>query len=247
MKLNLTTLTMLILSIPATFAQTVVLWNFNGNNTIPTIGTGNVTTIGGVTNSGYNSGNGSSDTSSPNFGYQTTTYPAQSTNSGTAGVRFDTSTVGFTMLSYTGVQISFDLRLSNTSSRWYQVDYTVDGGTNWTLGTPVRLGLNPNSGDTWFNNNTVVINDTATLNNPNFGFRVVSVFSPLAFTEANSTTSYLPNTAYEVARNTDRNYGGNGTWRFDMVTVTAIPEPATWLLLGAGLTALLVLRRRHQA
>jgi len=52
---------------------------------------------------------------------------------------------------------------------------------------------------------------------------VVSVFSPEAFTEAASGMSFAAGTAYEVARNTTSTYGG-GTWRFDMVSLSALPR-----------------------
>lgn len=156
----------------------------------------------------------------------------------------DVPTLGFASPAFSSLEVSFDLRTSNTASRWYRLDYTTDG-TNWNLGTPSRLGAAANAGDSWHNNNTVQINDLAALNNNNFGFRVVSVFSPDAFTEANSSTNFAANTAYEVARNTTSNYGG-GTWRFDMVTVTAIPEPGTFALILLGSVGIVRIARRKK-
>lgn len=156
------------------------------------------------------------------------------------------STVGFNSPAFTALNVSFDLRLSNTSSRWYRTDYTVDG-TNWTLGNPTRLGVAANSGDTWFQNLSLDINDISALNNSSFGFRVVSVFSTDAFTEANSSTNFLANSAYEVARNTTSTYNSSGTWRFDNVTLSAVPEPGTWLLIGLGAAVVLHRLRRKQA
>ncbi len=227
-----------------THAQVVITqWNFNnitpGNisTATPTIGSGTLTLIGGVThpNTG-SSGAGSSDTAAPNLGLQTTTFPAQSTASGSAGVRFNVSTSGFSSPTYTALEVGFDLRLSNGSSRWFRLDYTTNGGSTWNLGNPTRLGAAANSGDTWFNLNKVTITDPAALNNAAFGFRVVSVFSSSAFVEANSNTSYTANSAYEVARNIagGSNYSGSSTWRFDMVSLSAIPEPSTVFLIGLG-------------
>lgn len=180
--------------------------------------------------------------------YQTTTYPAQGLASGTAGIRVDASTAGFTSPTYTGLKVSFDLRTSNTSSRWFRIDYTNDGGTNWNLGTATRLGIAANAGDTFHNLNTATISDLLSLGNANFGFRVVSVFSPVSFTEENSNTPFGADTAYEVARNITpggSNYAG-GTWRYDMVTLEAIPEPGTWALIGLGLAVVLVRMRFSQ-
>ncbi len=254
MKKYLLMMAFVAVSIAGAQAQiTITQWDFNNitpgdlTTATPSIGNGSLTLIGGTTHpaTGF-SGNGSSDpTAGTNRAFQTTTYPAQGTASGTAGVRFNVSTSGYSSPTYSALNIFFDLRLSNTSSRWYRLDYTTDGGTNWTLGSATRLGTSANAGDTWFNNNSVTISDTAALNNANFGFRVVSVFSPISFIENNSTTSYGGDAAYEVARNTTSNYGG-GTWRFDMVTVQAVPEPATWASLLCGLTTLVIFRRRFK-
>lgn len=240
-------------------AAIIVQWNFNSNPpdidtatgiTTPSVGAGTITTIGGVTNPGFNNGAGSSDpAASDNSGFQTETYAAQSTESGQRGIEVDVGTGGFSSPAITGLQIDFDLRTSNTSSAWWRLDYTTDGGTNWTLGTATKVN-NPSAsgsnGDRWHNGQTVTITDPAALDNTDFGFRVVSVFSPVAFTQVNGNISYGADTAYEVARNpgtgTTSAYAG-GTWRFDMITVTAIPEPSSALLGGLGLVV--ALRRRR--
>jgi hypothetical protein len=233
-------------------ADTVITqWNFNsitpdantatGTNT-PNVGSGSISVIGGANNPGFNSGSGSSDpanvagTSNDNSGFQTDSYAAQSTGSGTRGVRFFVSTLGFT-----GINGSFDLRLSNTSSRWYQFRYTLDGINFVDLGGAVRLGATANAGDTWFNQNSFDLSSVAGANNnANFGFEVVSVFSPVDFTQVSGNVNFLANTAYEVARNNGSSVYGGGTWRFDMVTLkgAAVPEPsALGLLAVAGVVA----------
>lgn len=232
-------------------AATITQWNFNNINpgdiatATPSTGTGTLGLLGGVTHpaSGFN-GASSSDPAATNVAFQTTTYAAQSAENGLRGLGFSADTTGFTSaMGFDAVKVSFDLRLSNTSSRWYRLDYTLDGGTNWNEGTATRLGTDANAGDQWFNSNTVTINNIAALDNANFGFRVVSVFSPVDFVAANTTTPFSANTGYEVARNTISNYAASGTWRFDMVTVAAVPEPSAALLGGLGLLALLRRRR----
>jgi len=229
-------------SLATSHAQIITQWNFNGNSTVTSVGVGTISVIGNATTTGFNSGGGSSDPTQPGLGYQTTNYPAQGIGSGTSGIRVDTSTAAFTSPSFTSLKVSFDLRTSNTSSRWFRVDYTNDGGSNWNLGTATRLGATANAGDTFHNSNVLSISDTLALGNANFGFRVVSVFSPVEFTEVLSGTNFGANAAYEVARNQSlpgSNYAA-GTWRFDMVQVEAIPEPSTWVLIGLGIGFILL-------
>jgi hypothetical protein len=228
-------------------------FDFNSPGTSNSSGnTGTFSNIGGTTiaDASDTVNGGSSSPFGATGARNLSSFPAQSTASGTAGARVDVTTVGYTNLLYSGVIVEFDLRLSNAASRWYRIDYTTDG-TTFTLGTPTRIGVGDvNSGDSWTNNISFTISDPATLNNPNFGFRVVSVFSPLAFTEHNSGTNYAANTAYEAARNwtglPNTSYGTLGTWRFDMIQIYAIPipEPGTYALLAFSLVALVLVRRR---
>jgi len=229
-----------LLFAPQAQSQTVITqWNFNAgapDGEDPSTGTGTIGPIGGVTHSGFNSGVGSSDPTQPGLGYQTTTYPAQSTNNLTAGIQVNVSTEGFE-----NIVLSFDLRISNAASRWYQVFYTVNGTDFIPFGTPIRMGAAANAGDTWYNNLTADFSAiTAVNDNEDFAIRIVSAFSPVAFTEANSGTNFEANTAYEVARNVNSNYSG-GTWRFDMVTISGdlAIAPTTFYYNGSGaLTAL---------
>jgi len=226
-------------------AEIITQWNFNsttpdGNTgtgvSTPSVGSGSIAPVGGAAHPGFNSGVGSSDlASSDNSGFQTESYQSQGVGSGTRGIRLNVSTAGFA-----GISGSFDLRTSNTSSRWYQIRYTTDGSSFVNLGGPSRLGIGDITvGDAWSNNITFDLNSiSAVNNNSQFGIEVVSVFSPDAFTEFLSGTSNAANTAYEAARNrstgSQSNYAG-GTWRFDMVTVngvTAVPEPTSIALLS---------------
>jgi hypothetical protein len=218
----------------AAHAGTAVItqWNFNGPSATtvpggnlsptPSVGTGLASLIGGVTaevtfGSGAVNG-GSSDPAGgapPNYGWQTTTYAATGTESGLRGVQFNVSTVG-----YQDIIINWDQRHSNTSSRFVQFLYSLDG-TSFTnaglLNDGVFVGA---AGDTWFNNRTVSLTSIAgAADNPNFAFRIVAIFDP-------NGTNY-------VASNTTSNYAG-GTWRFDMVGVSgsAIPAPGALALLG---------------
>lgn len=206
-------------------AIVITQWNFNASTTTPNVGAGTASLVGGATSPSFNSGVGSSDPiASGNLGWQTTTYPAQGTANKTAGVQFLVSTVGFE-----DVTVSFDVRHSNTSSRFLQFQYSTDGSTWNDLGA----ALDHNLGDTWFNNNSFDLSSiSAADNNASFGLRVVTAFGPAGGYEASNPTG---------------SYGTAGTLRYDMVTINGtqvVPEPATLAALGLGAMALIRRKRK---
>lgn len=222
----------------------ITQWTFAGDVSTPSTGTGTASLIGGTT-AIFAGGT----TAAPDRAWSTSTYPAQGTGSGTAGASFAVSTAGIDP-AVTAISFTFDLRTSNTASRWFRVDYSVDAGSSWSLGTATRLGTgDASAGDLWHLGNSLTVSDAAALNNAQFVVRVVSVFSPVAFTQVNGAVPYGANAAYEVARNpsTGANsaYGAAGTWRFDNVTFTAVPAPGAAALLAAA--GLLGRRRRLRA
>jgi len=219
-------------------AADITQWNFNSvpadtstatGTTVPNLGMGSILLLNGVTNPSFNSGVGSSDTSTAanNSGFQTTNYASQGTQNKLSGVQFNVSTLGFE-----DIVINYDLRHSNTSSRYEQFQYSLDG----TSFIDFAL-FDGNAGDTWFNNRTVNLSAiTGADNNNSFAFRVVSAFAP-------GTSSY-------AASRSTSNYEG-GTWRFDMVTVSGtatapIPEPETYAMFLAGLGLMGFASRRKQ-
>ncbi len=214
-------------------AAVITQWNFNqaANTPVATAfvastGTGTASLVGGTTAtlaSGIANG-GSTDpvlTSPPNFGLNVTTFPAATAENKGRGAQFVTSTAGFQ-----DITLSFDQRHSNTSSRFVQVQYTIDGSNFIDIGDAF-IGT---AGDTWFNNRAIDLSSIAGVNdNALFGVRVVAaVGANGAYVASTSTSTYSP----------------GGTWRFDMVTINGnvIPEPsALGLLAPAGL---LLARRR---
>lgn len=240
------------LFVPNASAVVITQWNFNGTSAtnvpldgnlmpLPSIGSGTALTIGGTTNT-YASGTaqgGSTDpvtTTPENYGWNTTGYPSPTDPlvaqfNETAGVQFMVSTVGFNSISF-----GYDQRASNTSSRFWAVNYTLDG-SSWLRLNLDNTNSNPGSGsygttsgtfastagDTWFNGRTIDFSSVlGASNNANFGIQVVSSFDGgLAYTAASPTG----------------NYAGTGTARFDMVTFNGTSAGAKnliWNLTTGG-------------
>lgn len=248
----------------AATAQTITQWNFNSGNdantatgtNVPSTGNGSLSLVGGTTST-YSAGSpGDTSTSTDNSGLNTTTYPAQGTGSGTAGVQFNVPTTGFS----DQIQLSLDFRQSGTASRYFQLLVSTDGtnfsapsGGTTSIGT-IGSGNSITSFSTsglYTNNSgggsqTFVQNITYNLptgsgyqNDPNFAFKWVAVFDPTGANGANYISSNAGTTAA---------YTSAGTARFDMVTVSVIPEPSTWAMLISGGALLLGaqrLRRRR--
>lgn len=200
---------------------TIAQWNFNGpsatevaggvTSPLVSVGAGTTQLVGGTTAT-FASGNTTAGTletettSPPNYGWNSTGYPAAGTGNKTAGVQFNVSTVG-----QAGIIFKFEQRHSNTSSNTYVAQYTTDR----TAGSPIWVDVQTftftpaatGTGDTWYNARTADVSSVTALdNNPNVAFRVVSSFDPIVgdYVASRSTSTY-----------------GGGTSRFDMVTITS--------------------------
>jgi hypothetical protein len=212
-------------------AQTqLVFWNFNESNPLDEIAM--LTPDGGVfasqaqlsialaefrfnnNGSGFRGSpldpNNSTHPNPPNWALQTTRYPAQGQNHGRAGIVVRVPTTG-----YKDITIKFDVRWSNTSSKYLAVEYATDGGLNWTR---VRT-LEARVGDRWHSEPDpngygelvqIDLSGDANVNdNAQFAFRVVTIFDP-------ATNQY---TAANYPSNPDATYNINGTLRYDLIEV----------------------------
>jgi hypothetical protein len=152
----------------------------------------------------------------PNWGLQTTDYPAQGQNPGQAGIVVSVPTTG-----YRNIVVKFDVRWSNTASKFLAVEYTTNGGANWTR---ARV-LEARRGDRWHGDTEAnggygalveldLSNDANANNNAQFAFRVVTIFDP-------NTGQY---TAANFPNNPNANYGSTGTLRYDLIEI--LGEPA---------------------
>ena len=120
---------------------------------------------------------------------------------------------------------------------------TIGSGTLGNLLTPA---VTTTSGTTWPNPLPAgfVDNISITLpagqgyeNNANFAFAIVGSFDP-AYSGTNGANGYVSSFTGLDSTNTvtgyNRSAGSGGSERFDLVTVSAVPEPTTVALLGTS-------------
>lgn len=159
-------------------------------------------------------GNTTTHSTTLDSGWRITDFPDQFEGSGTAGAEFMVSTVGFN-----DIVVSFGHRASGTMSRWASFQYTTDGGTTWNELSKNDGALSPH--DTVADMTLDFSGISAASNNANFGIRVVSIFSPVAFNPEVPNEEFAANTAYHRARTQGTGggvYSGAGNWRLLDVT-----------------------------
>ena len=151
--------------------------------------------------------NNANHPTTPNWALQTTGYPAQDQSPGEAGIVVSVPTTG-----YQNIVVKFDVRWSNTASKFLAVEYTTDGGASWTR---ARV-LEALRGDRWHGDaadnggygalvELDLSADSAVNNNAQFAFRVVTIFDP-------DTNQY-------TAAQSGSNYTTRGTLRYDLIEI----------------------------
>lgn len=191
------------------YSQDVITqWDFEGDVLTPSTGAGTAENVGG-TSTAFATGLGGGRA------WNTSAYPAQGVNSGTAGVQFAVSTDGFQ-----NILVYWDHRHSNTSANRIRLQYTINGNT-WTdfnanssnavntlAGNDVGFDNGryiATAGDSWFVRSANLGSISGATSNPSFAVRIVSEFvDGVNYEPANPTSTYSP----------------NGTWRFDNVTIS---------------------------
>jgi hypothetical protein len=234
-------------------AATITQWNFNSaiasnNSPTPSIGVGTATPVGmtgNANNADIVAAGGNVPSSDP--GVPNNSWRVRGSNSngwsGTtqllSGAQFNVSTVGAS-----NIVAQLDVHATDGSPRHGQFQYTVDGSNFVSYGSLIDFNA---TFDGWATFSYDLSSIPAVNNNPLFGFKLVSAFSPAEFTNANGVQP--ANTAFQRASATTQVYNGTaGNWRFDMVTVASVqvPEPATLVVIVLAVMGLgLVRGRRH--
>ncbi len=181
--------------------EIIVHWTFHvDGNLNPDIGNGTAILIGGVTEVAQDSA------------LRITEFPEQYEDSGIAGLKLLFGTMG-----YDNLKIEFKQRASGTASRWAELQYTLNGGGTWLKAFDNNGGLSPH--DILYDFSFDLSEIEGAADNPDFGIRIVSVFSPIAF-EDGLGNSFNSNEAYHRAIQSGGNpYSSGGNWRFQNVII----------------------------
>jgi hypothetical protein len=212
------TILLLLLMFPNQLARAdeIAIWNFNDSDLLVDHGTGTISTNFNLTNVLFAAGTLNNGRLGDPAGQSLSLQGGTGSANNGRHVTISVSTQGFA-----GISVSFATQGSGTGFNNNQFQYSIDGVTFIDFGLPYAPAAAFGS--------TPVVFDLSTLaglnDNPNSAFRIV-------FNGATSAT---------------------GTNRIDNLVVdgtisgntTTVPEPATLLLLGSGLSTLsMILRRR---
>ena len=193
--------------------EILALWDFNSNppdnnsstgTLIPAMGAGVAASVGTATNS-LNSDVASRSfdpRQSDNSKWRLTSFPAQGTSNRTSGAEFRVSTVG-----YRNIGVSWDHYNSAAASRYWRVQYTVDG---IHFNNTAFVYTNPHE-TLWLPTGLSLAGLPGVDNNPNFGLRIVSEWESTA--TGHGADQYRGTQA-------SGGYSPTGTLWLDMVTIS---------------------------
>jgi len=149
------------------------------------------------------------------------------------GAQFSVSTVGLG-----NIVFSYDWQSTNQGVRNLQAQYTIDG-SGWTNVGPLQVAATGEIYRTGLTIDFGALGITAVDNNASFAMRLVSAFDPTFGTPGTYTRT--TQTGGLLAIN-----NSSGNWRFDNISVSAVPEPHSVALLLAGLVMVGAAARRRQ-
>lgn len=188
--------------------EVITSWTFDNGLQFPATGTGTLSLAGSVivdfTKTGINQGlslpAGLEETDELKTGKSCNSYnyPAQGTNSKSAGLQFKVSTAG-----YKNILVSADVRQGGTSANKLMLQYTVDGST-WEK----AITYTTDDNDTWYLRNFNFKNVPGVNNNPLFAIRFVTNFDD----DIIGQSVYVPVSASNV-------YSPSGSIRYDNVII----------------------------
>lgn len=205
----------------------LAIWTYEplqgtASNPTPNIGSGSSSVEGSMTGAGTGTGmNTATGCGAQTSG--TTAWAIGTANPGSlnesSGVRFNTSTVG-----YTNIRFTWEQRWSNTATNTVRLQYTLDGttwnnfdmtdqNTTYCLGALNNGRFEANTTGDQFRRISVNLSAIQAVNdNPNFGVRLVA--------------AHYQNTGQFRQTATPASVASAGTWRFDNVKFESYPGDA---------------------
>ena len=201
-------------------ASPFLVFDFNGDNLIPSTGSGTITLIGGATDA-YAAG--WTGTTSGGRALNTSGYPASSASPETAGINVAVSTAG-----RSNIVVTWNQRNSNTGANRLRLKYTLDGVTwidfdaNESNATNMNISLSPPV-DRGFDNGMFITNTNVGSSASEGWYLRVANFSSIP--GANDNPSFavrfvtaFPTGASEYGSSGGTSYGTSGTLRYDNLT-----------------------------
>lgn len=196
----------------------ITKWDFNSANLTPTVGTGTISLFGGTT---ATFAGGFDD---ENVGWRTANYPSQGLGNLSAGIQMQVSTLG-----KTGITLSYAVRHGIESANRQSILWSTDNSTYQPAQVFTVTPASSGSADTWF---------TRTVNLPSGADNQANVYVRIV-------SSFTPGLSAYTASQSGATYSGSGPWRYDDVSFSAVPEPATSAAAAAAaLIGFALLRRR---